>query len=271
MVGFRVQGTKAEYPSGVPSSSYQLLINDVPVELGREATTLAEPSFRNTLSGGDRSALALSLFMAQIEREKGDPDIAVILDDPFQSQDAFRKNATAFQIKRCGEHCKQVIVLSHDPVFLKTVYDKLPPDERKALRLVSLGKFTGITEHDVDEHLKPEQQHRIDVMQRYVNDGLGSPRDVAQKLRPAIEGWCKIACPGEFADGKMVGEICGQIRAAGTVHPLFHLLDDLEEFNDYAKKYHHATNDDYASVPIVEEELRRYAERILEMMRIRPR
>ena len=270
MVGFRIQGTRTEYPSGVPSSSYQLLINDMPVELGRETTTLAEPSFRNTLSGGDRSALALSLFMAQIERHNEHPDIAIILDDPFQSQDAFRKNATAFQIKRCGDRCQQVIVLSHDPVFLKTVYDKLLPDERKALRLVSLGKYTGIAEHDVDEHLKPEQQNRIDVMQRYVNDGLGSPRDVAQKLRPAIEGWCKIVCPGEFADGRMVGEICGIVRVAGVEHSLFHLLDDLEEFNDYAKRYHHATNDDHASTPIVEEELRGYSERILQMMRTRP-
>src|SRR5215204_4439555 len=59
LVGFRIKGTKAEYPSRIPSSSYQLVINDVPVDLGGENTTTAEPSFRNTLSGGDRSALAL--------------------------------------------------------------------------------------------------------------------------------------------------------------------------------------------------------------------
>jgi len=103
LVGFRIKGTKAEYPSRIPSSSYQLVINDVPVDLGGENTTTAEPSFRNTLSGGDRSALALSLFMAQLERSGSQSDVAVILDDPFQSQDAFRKNATAFQIKRVGE------------------------------------------------------------------------------------------------------------------------------------------------------------------------
>jgi len=165
--------------------------------------------------------------------------------------------------------CQQVIVLSHDPVFIRTVFDKLPPRERKALRLVSLGRATGLVDHDVEEHLKPEQQHRIDIIQRYLNDGQPDPRDVAQKLRPALEGWCKIACPGEFSDDLMMGEICKRVRDAGPTHVLHHMLDDLEELNDYAKQYHHATNDDHASVPIVEGELRGYSERLLGMMRLR--
>lgn len=269
MVGFQIRGTKAEYPRGLPSSSYHLLINEMPVELGSGKTTIAEPSFRNTLSGGDRSALALSLFMAQLERTVSQPDIAIILDDPFQSQDAFRKTATAHQIKRAGERCGQVIVLSHDPAFIKLVWDKLPPNERKALRLMPLGRATGLAPHDVEEHLKPEQQARIDVIQRYLNEGTGTPRDVAQKLRPALEGYCKIACPGEFRDGIMMGEICKLVREGGPGHPLYSLLDELEELNDYAKHYHHASNDDHASVPIVEGELLGYSQRTLQMMRLR--
>lgn len=269
MVGFQVRGTKAEYPRGLPSSSYQLLINDVPVELGGDKTTFAEPSFRNTLSGGDRSALALSFFMAQLERAVSQPDIAIILDDPFQSQDAFRKMATAHQIKRAGERCGQVIVLSHDPAFLKLVWDKLPPDQRKALRLTPLGKNTGLAPHDVEAHLKPEHEARIATIQRYVNEGAGDPRDVAQKLRPALERHCKVACPGEFSDTLMVGEICKKVREAGPSHALHNLLDELDEINDYAKQYHHASNADHASVPIVEGELKGYSQRVLELMRLR--
>lgn len=269
MVGFQVRGTKAEYPRGFPSSSYQILINDVPVELGGDKTTSAEPSFRNTLSGGDRSALALSFFMAQLERAVSQPDIAIILDDPFQSQDAFRKTATAHQIKRAGERCGQVIVLSHDPAFLKLVWDKLPPDERKALRLTPLGRQTGLAPHDVEAHLKPEHEARIVTIQRYVNEGVGDPRDVAQKLRPALEGHCKIACPGEFSDTLMVGEICKRVREAGPSHALYSLLGELDELNDYAKQYHHASNADHASVSICEGELRGYGLRVLELMRLR--
>lgn len=251
MVGFQVRGTRAEYPNGRPSSSYQLLINDVPVELGGEGTTYAEPSFRNTLSGGDRSALALSLFMAQLERAAPQPDIAVILDDPFQSQDAFRRTATAHQIKRAGERCGQVVVLSHDPAFIKLVWDKLPHGERKALRLASVGRTTGLVPHDVEEYLRPEHQARIDAIQRYLNEGAGEPRDVAQKLRPALESYCKLACPGEFADTLMAGEICKRVRETGPAHMLHDVLDEIEELNDYAKHYHHASNTDCASAPIV--------------------
>ncbi|BAU94038.1 hypothetical protein MPPM_5433 (plasmid) [Methylorubrum populi] len=269
MVGFRIEGTRTEFPRGYPSSSYQLMINDVPVELGNENTTHAEPSFRNTLSGGDRSALALSLFMAQLERSTAQPDIAVILDDPFQSQDAFRKNATAHQIRRCGEQCGQVVVLSHDPTFIKMVWDKLPPDERKALRLVRVGQCTNMVPHDVEEHLKPEHQSRIDAIQRYVHEGQGEARNVAQKLRLALEGYCKIVSPGEFPDGLMMGEICRRVRETGSSHLLHPILDDLEELNDYARQYHHASNDDHASVPIDEGELLGYSRRILALIRSR--
>jgi len=207
--------------------------------------------------------------MAQLERAVTQPDIAIILDDPFQSQDAFRRMATAHQIKRAGERCGQVIVLSHDPGFIKLVWDKLPPGERKALRLASVGRTTGLMPHDVEEYLKPEHQARIDTIQRYVNEGVGEPRDVVQKLRPALEGHCKLACPGEFADVLMVGEICRRVRETGPAHMLHDLLDELEELNDYAKQYHHASNADHASVVIVEGELQGYCRRILSLMRLR--
>ncbi|HEX9668296.1 MAG TPA: hypothetical protein VGC93_02320 [Thermoanaerobaculia bacterium] len=58
---FRLGGTNRSYHGGKPSSSYQLVINDVPVDVGRADTPLAQASFRNTLSAGDRSALACVL------------------------------------------------------------------------------------------------------------------------------------------------------------------------------------------------------------------
>jgi hypothetical protein len=67
----------------------------------------------------------------------------------------------------------------------------------------------------------------------------------------------------------MVGEICKRVRDTGPAHTLYDLLDELEELNDYAKNYHHATNEDHASFPIVEGELRGYGIRILEIMRVR--
>ncbi len=268
LVGFRIKGTKAEFPKGYPSSSYQIVINDVPVDLGSHQTSASEPSFQNTLSGGDRSALALSLFMAQLERATSRPEIAVILDDPFQSQDAYRKTATAFQIKRCGESCSQVIVLSHDPHFLKLVWDELPSNRRKSLRLHPVGLSTNMAPWDINETLKQEHQARIEAIQRYTSQNVGDARDVAQKLRPALEAYCKIACPDEFGEGIMMGDICKAIRLAGVSHPLHSVLSKLEELNSFAKKYHHSSPN-AATEPLSEVELLGYCRKLLTLMRLR--
>ena len=270
MAGFRIQGTRTEFPRGIPSSSYQLVINNIPVEVGSDQTPNTEPSFRNTLSGGDRSALALSLFMAQIDRAANKPDIAVVLDDPFQSQDAFRRNATAFQLRRLGEACGQVIVMSHDAHFLKLVWDELPAGDRKALRLNAVGRTTTLSEWDISEHLRSAHQANINAMQRYLDHGRGNVRDVAQKLRPALEGYCKIVCFGEFGEHDMMGDIIVRVRTAGGDHPLHAILDDLEELNSYARRYHHATNVDADTEPLNEGALQGYCRRILQLMRLRP-
>jgi wobble nucleotide-excising tRNase len=67
--GFRITGTKHGYPGGVASSTYQILINNMPVDLGDAGTPLDRPSFRNTLSAGDRSTLALAFFLAQLHHD----------------------------------------------------------------------------------------------------------------------------------------------------------------------------------------------------------
>jgi wobble nucleotide-excising tRNase len=206
--------------------------------------------------------------MAQLERATTPPDIAVILDDPFQSQDAFRRNATAFQIKRCGDRCGQVIVLSHDANFLKLIWDELPTDARKALRLNSVGRTTVLSEWDIDEHLKEAHQANLDALQRFVENGVGKPRDVAQKLRPALEGYCKAVCPGQFPDGMTMGDIISKIRADGSNHPLNPVVDELEELNSYARRYHHASNPNAASEVLNEGELHGYSIRILRLMRV---
>src|SRR2546427_706202 len=73
MAGFRVTGTTQNYAGGAVSSSYKIVINETAVELGSAETAPDTPSFRNTLSSGDRSTLALAFFLAQLEH---DPDKA---------------------------------------------------------------------------------------------------------------------------------------------------------------------------------------------------
>ncbi len=115
---FRIKQLERKYAGGTPSSSYVIEINNVQVELGDRKTSRAQRPFRNTLSAGDRSALALAFFLAQLERDNDLGKKIVVLNDPFTSQDRSRRLATQQEIRRIRSRADQVIVFSHDDAFL---------------------------------------------------------------------------------------------------------------------------------------------------------
>ncbi|MGB3539115.1 MAG: AAA family ATPase [Mesorhizobium sp.] len=262
--GFRISSPTHSYRGGTPSSSYQIIINGVPVDLGDASTPLDKPSFRNTLSAGDRNTLALALFFAQVERHPQRGSLVVVFDDPFTSQDNFRRSHTAYQIKRCGDRCAQVIVLSHDQAFLKLVWDKLESAQRKTLQLVRIGEEnTTIAEWDVEKACQARYKLDVETLQRYHALGEGDPRDVIQKIRPVLEGYCRNLYPTQFGESEMMGGIVSKIRGAGTEHPLFAVADAFEEINEFCRRYHHGESADAAIEPIDDNELQGYAKRTL--------
>ena len=133
--GFRITETKHGYPGGAAASSYQIVINDTSIGLGDGRTPTDRPSFKNTLSSGDRTTLALAFFLAHLGQDQNLDAKTVVFDDPFSSQDAFRRRQTVHEIAKVGRKSAQVIVLSHDSTFLKQVWDKAPKAERAALNL----------------------------------------------------------------------------------------------------------------------------------------
>lgn len=61
--------------------------------------------------------LALSFFLAGLEQDADLANKIVVFDDPFTSQDVYRRRQTGHEIMRVARACKQLIVLSHDPPF----------------------------------------------------------------------------------------------------------------------------------------------------------
>ena len=131
--GFRITTPAHTYRGGTPSTTYQIVINNNTVDLGDAATPLNRPSFKNTLSAGDRTTLALAFFLAQLEQDPNRDRKIVVFDDPFSSQDSFRRNHTVHQIQRCAQTCAQVVLLSHEPSFLKLLWDRMQPADRKCI------------------------------------------------------------------------------------------------------------------------------------------
>ena len=266
--GFNIANAEHGYPGGVASSSYQILINGTPVELGDDRTPLDRPSFRNTLSSGDRSTLALAFFLAQLEQDPGKTEKIVVFDDPFNSQDAFRKDHTVRKICDTGEMCAQVIVLSHDVGFLKRIWDRLRGDaaERKCLELKRIGlQNTSIVEWGIEAAVQSAYKADHCALTDYYHDGTGELREIVQKIRPVLETYTKILGRGIIAEVDTLGVIVGKIRTAGRDHPLYPICDELDDLNIYTRRYHHGENPQAATEPIVDGELHGFVGRALEM------
>ncbi|MHB1550185.1 MAG: AAA family ATPase [Vulcanimicrobiaceae bacterium] len=265
--GFRITTPTHNYRGGTPSSSYQILINQTPVDLGDEATPLDRPSFKNTLSAGDKSTLALAFFLAQLEQDEDRARKVVVFDDPFSSLDSFRRNQTVHQIYRSGETCAQVVLLSHEPQFLKLLWDRVATADRKTLQLARIGEEnTTIVEWDIEKALQARYRADIDALQRFFSSAEGESREIIQKLRPVLEGYCRNLYPPQFSDQDTLGVIVGKIRAGGVGHPLSEIADDLDEVNLFCRRYHHADNPGAATEPIDDAELRGYVGRTLRLV-----
>jgi wobble nucleotide-excising tRNase len=265
--GFRITAPTHTYRGGPPSTSYQILINQNAVDLGDSATPADRPSFRNTLSAGDRSSLALAFFMAQLELDANRANKIVVFDDPFTSMDGFRRNHTVYQIQKCADTCAQVILLSHDPGFLYLLWNRIPPADRKTLCFARIGEEnTTIAEWDIERAIQARYRADLDTLQQFLSLGQGNPMDVIQKIRPVLEAYCRMLYPTQFGEQELLGSILGRIETAGATHPLYAVLEDLDELNMYGRRYHHGENQNAAIEPIDDAELQGYVRRTLKLV-----
>lgn len=262
--GFRITTPTHTYRGGPPSTSYQIVINQNSVDLGDGETPSDRPSFKNTLSAGDRSTLALAFFLAQLEQDADRGGKIIVFDDPFTSMDSFRRNHTVHQVYKCAEGCAQVVVLSHDSGFLKLLWDRVPAADRKTLQFARVREEnTAIAEWDIEKAVMSRYRAQIDDLQRFFSDSEGEARDVIQKLRTVLEGYCRNLYPLQFGEQESLGVLVGKIQAAGATHPLRPIVDDLDELNLYCRRYHHGENPHAATEPIVDSELQGYVRRTL--------
>lgn len=268
--GFRLVNIAREYKGRSPRSTYQVLINDVAIDLGDQTTPYSMPSFRNTLSAGDRSTLALAFFLAQLELDDELDKKVVVFDDPFTSQDLSRRTWTQQRIARISQKAKQVIVLSHAPQFLRLIYDSTPSAQLKTLQFCRIGKEdTTITPWDILDATRGNYFQDHGALTAFVNDGIGEVRSIARTIRPVLESYFRFKFPGDFEDTDWLGDFLNKIRDApngSSLEAPQQLLEDLEDINDYSKKYHHNTNPGADSEPITDGELHSFVQRTLEVV-----
>lgn len=264
--GFSITQLKVEYTGREPNSTFCVVINGQTVEMGNSKTPLDQPSFKNTLSGGDRTTLALAFFFAQIADEPEKQKCVVVFDDPFNSQDRFRRTYTINQIIRCGDEVGQVIVLSHDNLFLREMWDKpLPKEHRKSLIMTPCGvEDTLILEWNIEEDTEGEDAANKRTLAAFFRGEGGEPRDVVKRIRPVVETFMVRVDP-DLAKIKSLGDKLAKVRENQGPAALMQSYDKIDDLNTFTRKYMHGEGRNPDAELLSAAELRGYVKKTLEL------
>ena len=266
--GFRIDYQQPNYRGKDPAAAYLLLINDVPVPPRSGEDSISEPSFRNTLSTGDKSVLALAFFLASLASDPNLEQTIVVLDDPFTSLDEFRRTFTANEIKKLVRTSKQVIVLSHDKTFLRLLWERIDQN-----LITSVAVQTGapgistLTPFDIASSTLPRHETERTKVLDFLDDTTGDPPENRALLRKVLEHFYRQADPHQFASNAMLEGIVRIIKDAAGDYPYKAAYDDLEAINFYTRNFHHAPVSGSVTEQTPVEELKTYCRIVRDLTR----
>lgn len=270
--GFRLNTVTSTSTRGGPACTYNVIINETPVSVASGTTVAGEPSFRSTLSSGDRNTLALAFFFASVDQNPNVADSVVVVDDPISSLDDHRSLTTVQEVRQLSERARQVIVLSHDKRFLCRIWSGADPTMRSALAIVRDGDGSTLRPWDVAADSVTEHDRRHAALREFVDRGTGAnnPREIARAVRPHLEAFLRVAFPAQFPPGTLLGSFLGVCHQ--RIGQTKEILDssatrELDELREYANRFHHDTNPSWETEVINEAELRSFVERTLAFAR----
>lgn len=261
--GFRLGAVGSVNTRGGSSCTYNVVINNIPVAL----TADVGPSFRNTLSSGDRNTLALAFFFASLDQDAQLAQKVVVIDDPMTSLDEHRSLTTIQEMRRLLERVSQVIVLSHSKPFLCALWEGADTTERSAMIIRRDGAGSSLAVWDVRQDCITEHDRRHELVAAYIQAGNpATERQVAGALRPILEAFMRVAYPGAFPPGSLLGPFIGvcQQRLGAPTQILGQAdIAELRALLDYANRFHHDTNPAWETAAINDQELTHFCHRTL--------
>lgn len=264
--GFRLDSVTSTLTRGGPTCTYNILVNSSKVPVSSARDTPGQPSFRTTLSAGDRNTLALAFFFACLDH---DPNIAkktIVIDDPVSSLDEHRATTTVQEIRRLASRASQVIVLSHSKPFLCRIWEHADRINRSALTVARDGNGSTLQPWNVSDDCVTEHDRRHALLREYLSSGRGDIRSVAQAIRPVLESFSRVAYPEQFPPGTLLGPFRGECeQRLGTPQEVLNQSDieELRDLTEYANRFHHDTNPAWQTEVINDGELQGFVRRAL--------
>lgn len=260
-----------DHSGGKPGFNFCIAINETPIKLGGANAPEDQPCFSNTLSEGDKQSLAFAFFLSKLDKDPRIADKVVIFDDPICSLDLNRREYTRQQILRIARAAKQVILLSHDPFFLKSVSADYPSNSTRLFKIHAFNaQHSTIELWDIYSDTQNRYLKEFKILCDYLDGTYRDEVAVAKCIRPLLEANLRMRFPDRFLESEWLGDFIAKVRNCSEVteyDPLSTIHEKLENLcavNDYSKRYHHSENE---IQPITSSELRVYVELTLTLIR----
>ena len=161
---FRLGGVQSINTRGGSAASYCVVINEQNVRVNADEG----PSFRNTLSAGDRNTLALAFFFSSLDEDTELENKIVVIDDPIASLDEHRSLQTLEEIIGLAGRVNQVIVFSHSKPFLCSLWEQTDRNGAIALRINRGASGSEVAIWDVRNDSVSEHDKRHELIRGYL-------------------------------------------------------------------------------------------------------
>ena len=256
---FRIADNHKVMTGGKPSASYCILLKKEKIQLGGPNTE-GKPSFKNLLSEGDKSTLAFALFLAKLESEKDLSNKIVVIDDPISSLDVHRQTSTRNRIVELAGKIQQLILLSHNQIFLNDFYNhgSIKSNKVRLLYIRKIGEESSIDKWNLEETFTNSYFHQHRIVKEYIDSDTGDTLEIARCLRPMLEENLRTRFPETFKRDIWLGDMVKLIReseSSAELSLMKPVLLKIADVNDYTSSFHHG-----GSKSVNKTELKAYAE-----------
>ncbi len=248
-VGARITKPTNSMAGNAGQADYALLIRGESVARGRGRIAEPIPSFRNTLSSGDKTTLALAFFLAKLDQDGGLAQKVVVFDDPLASHDSHRRGKTIEAVKELSGRCLQLVLLSHDEYFLREVERRCAGIATATYQIEYNGGdgWSAAKSVRLQDLCSSNHANQLAKLAAFVDNRTGDPDDVVLNVRQVLETHFRRAYTAYFPHNRNLGKIVRDIDQHVGPHPCDAVRDRLDAINAATCDSHHG--DDANAVP----------------------
>lgn len=245
-VSARITRPKSSMAGNAGSTDYSLVIRGEEIARQRGRVADAIPHFRNTLSSGDKTTLALAFFLAKLDHDGELNKKVVVFDDPLASHDSHRRGKTVEAVKELTGRCVQLILLSHDEYFLRDVEKRCGGVTTATYQMeYSDGDEWSAAKHvQLVDLCKSDHAKRLDKLMAYADNRAGDPDDIILHVRQVLETHFRRSFTAYFPHNRNLGQMVRDIDDYSGPHPCAGVRDRLDALNSSTCDNHHGDDAD---------------------------